>query len=203
MSTTNTGLQSLSISSETRGEDNSKDNDGTNSRPSVSPRVAYEIAASAASYIHSQTKCILPFKSQGRNEADNNENLNTGTKQDGATDRDNNRVNNETEKDAEDTLLVERTPYRDNQQTFSNSQAESSKLSSMSKPEMAAIVATSSGNTLVAGEEDTKQVEQSLHPPPPPCEWFICDDNRRQTRYFVIQASTIQKCFLILICRSS
>ncbi|XP_057818104.2 phospholipase A1 PLIP2, chloroplastic [Cryptomeria japonica] len=175
VSTANPDLQSMSISSETGEEGNSRRNDGTNSRLSVNPSVAYEIAVSAASYILSQTKCILPFKSERRNQADNDGNLNSGTKQ-----------------DAEDIAVEQKASYTGTQQTFTDSQhAKSTKLSSMSKSDTPASMDTSSITTLVDAEEVAKQKaakdSQSLHSPL--CEWFICDDDSSHTRYCVIQGS--------------
>ncbi|GLJ36997.1 hypothetical protein SUGI_0749500 [Cryptomeria japonica] len=194
-STANAELQS-SIPSETEGESNSRSRGkgGNNSRLSLSPSVAYEMAASAASYIHSQTKYILPFKSERRNPAENDENLNTGTKQDAIADTDNNQKDNETEKDAEDASVEQRAPNINNtqQRYIASQQAEPSKLSGIPKSEMAAIVATSSVTALVAAEDEAKQAAardlQSSHSPPL-CEWFICDDDSSYTRYFVIKGS--------------
>lgn len=90
---------------------------------------AYHIAASAASYFHSQAKIILSFKS----------------KQD--------------ENGVED----------------------------MMNGDMASMTA------VVAAEEEVKQaVADDLNSTlTSPCEWFICDDDRTATRFFVIQVELL------------
>lgn len=58
--------------------------------------------------------------------------------------------------------------------------------------ELASFVATTGSVTaVVAAKEETKQaVAKKLNSgSPSPCEWFICDDDQRRTRIFVIQGS--------------
>ncbi|KAM0954444.1 putative fungal lipase-like domain, alpha/Beta hydrolase, phospholipase A1 PLIP1/2/3 [Dioscorea sansibarensis] len=58
--------------------------------------------------------------------------------------------------------------------------------------EVASFVATASSVTaVVAGKEEMRQaVAENLNKPQSsPCEWFVCDDDTSDTRYFVIQGS--------------
>ncbi|EPS63237.1 hypothetical protein M569_11546, partial [Genlisea aurea] len=98
--------------------------DGNNHRISVS--IAYQIAASAASYLHSHTKTILRFGD-----------------------------------------------------------------SSHGNDDMASIIATDSVTAVVAAKEEVKQaVADDLNSTKSsPCDWFVCDDDRTATRFFVIQGS--------------
>ncbi|CBI36930.3 unnamed protein product, partial [Vitis vinifera] len=92
----------------------------------LSASAAYQIAASAASYLHSRTRSILPFKS------------------------------------------------------------------SKAEIEVASFMATTDSVTaVVAAKEEVKQaVADDLNSVlTTPCEWFICDDDRTGTRFFVIQGS--------------
>ncbi|KAK9136719.1 hypothetical protein Sjap_007313 [Stephania japonica] len=59
-------------------------------------------------------------------------------------------------------------------------------------PEVASFVATTNSVTaVVAAKEETRQaVAKELNSASSsPCEWFICDDEQTQTRFFVIQGS--------------
>lgn len=110
----------------------------------ISASVAYQIAASAASYLHSHTKSILPFKSSKNMTG---EHLPGGS---GGTDDDSNTMNSE----------------------------------------MASFMATTDSVTaVVAAKEEVKQAVadglNSTHSSP--CEWFVCDDDQSDTRFFVIQ----------------
>ena len=94
---------------------------------------AYQIAASAASYLQSQTLSILPFK--------------------GRTDE------------------------------------------KMGNKELNSFMATTDSVTaVVAAKEETKQaVAEDLNSAKSsPCEWFICDDKKSKTRFFVIQVRIIR-----------
>uniref|UniRef100_A0A0D6QV69 Fungal lipase-type domain-containing protein n=1 Tax=Araucaria cunninghamii TaxID=56994 RepID=A0A0D6QV69_ARACU len=189
-STANDELQSTSSPCEKGGED-STGKDGPKPRLSVSPSVAYEITASAASYIHSQTKYILPFTSEISIQADRDDKPDTEDEEDATSDK-TNQMNNGNQEDIEDTVMDQTASDKDTQQTDTDSQEyEFSKFNGMSKSEMAAVVATSSVTALVAAEEDAKQATakdlQSYISSP--CEWFICDDEGSHTRYFVIQGS--------------
>lgn len=99
---------------------------------------AYHIAASAASYFHSQAKIILSFKS----------------KQDG------------------------------------------NGVEDMMNGDMASMTA------VVAAEEEVKQaVADDLNSTlTSPCEWFICDDDRTATRFFVIQVELLIKLHFKQLC---
>ncbi|XP_062143757.1 phospholipase A1 PLIP2, chloroplastic [Alnus glutinosa] len=113
----------------------------------ISASAAYQIAASAASYLHSHTKSILPFKSPktmtgGKHSPEGS----SGTVDD----------------------------------------------SNMMNSEMASFMATTDSVTaVVAAKEEVKQAVadglNSTHSSP--CEWFICDDDQSNTRFFVIQGS--------------
>jgi hypothetical protein len=111
----------------------------------ISASAAYQIAASAASYLHSHTKSILPFKSSksitgGKHSSEGS----SGTVDD----------------------------------------------SNMMNSEMASFMATTDSVTaVVAAKEEVKQAVadglNSTHSSP--CEWFVCDDDQSDTRFFVIQ----------------
>ncbi|XP_043718651.1 phospholipase A1 PLIP2, chloroplastic-like isoform X2 [Telopea speciosissima] len=111
----------------------------------ISASTAYQIAASAASYLHSQTKSIPPFMSSKA-----------------ATEED------------------------------SPGGGEASKNIDVTSSEVASFVATTNSVTaVVAAKEETKQavVKDLNSANSNPCEWFICDDDRSGTRFFVIQGS--------------
>ncbi|CAA2981368.1 uncharacterized protein LOC111406815 [Olea europaea subsp. europaea] len=108
----------------------------------VSASVAYRIAASAASYLHSHTKSILRFKSS---------------------------------KSAPDENLHEEIDNID-----------------MINQDIASLMATTDSVTaVVAAKEEVKQaVADDLNSTSSsPCEWFVCDDDRSATRFFIIQGS--------------
>ncbi|KAL5996337.1 hypothetical protein ACLOJK_026414 [Asimina triloba] len=112
----------------------------------ISASAAYQIAATAASYLQSHTKSIFPFRSAKTDSAEDSLKGGAGK----------------------------------------NGKAE------MTSPEIASLVATTNSMTaVVAGEEEMKQaVAKDLQSPfSSPCEWFICDDDRCGTRFFVIQGS--------------
>ncbi|KAJ6795606.1 Uncharacterized protein M6B38_225565 [Iris pallida] len=110
----------------------------------LSPSAAYDVAASAASYLQSQTRSFPLFRNWNV-EADQAELDNASGDQEGITSSD-----------------------------------------------MASFVATTNSVTaMVAGKEEMKEaVAKDLNSAQSsPCEWFICDDDERSTRYFVIQGS--------------
>lgn len=161
----------------------------------INPVVAYRVAATAASYLHSQTKYILPFKSMHRNTTDDDEKLNNGTSQDVKV-----YLNSELKKITTashakiTTLDPEAAPSCETKPKSINrfdEIDECSELSGLSESEVASYIATSSVTAVVAAEEETKQAVandlQSIHSSP--CEWFICDDKSTCTRLFVIQGS--------------
>lgn len=115
------------------------------------PSVAYQIAASAASYVQSRAKDLLSIGSKPHLEIS------------GEVSNDYKEVNEE----------------------------EGPASSRVHKSEMAAYVAASTMTAVVAADEKQKQETardlQSLHNSP--CEWFVCDDLRIYTRYFVIQVT--------------
>lgn len=187
-SISNKESSSTSVSCGKGGDCNVKND--PNHRFSASPTVAYEIAASAASYLHSQTKQILPFKQMNNVQA-NTDGKPSGEHREDAT-SENNQLNGDAQKDIENTLVDQRIEDCDNQKTFTElQQADFSRTSGISESEMAAIVATSSVTVLVAANEEEKQAAakdlQSSHSSP--CEWFVCDDHRSHTRHFIIQGS--------------
>ncbi|KAK9281346.1 hypothetical protein L1049_004246 [Liquidambar formosana] len=117
-----------------------------NNGKQISASAAYQIAASAASYLHSHTKSILPFKSSK-------------------------------DKSSEDS--PEGSRGNDDCVNIMNS-------------EVASFMATTDSVTaVVAAKEEVKQaVADDLNSTrSSPCEWFICDDDQRGTRFFVIQGS--------------
>ncbi|KAL3648096.1 hypothetical protein CASFOL_009064 [Castilleja foliolosa] len=110
----------------------------------ISASAAYQIVASAASYLHSHTKTILPFKST------TNENL----------------------------------PEKINGDIICN-------IDMMNQDMVSLMATTDSVTAVVAAKEEVKQaVADDLNSiSSSPCEWFICDDDRSATRFFVIQGS--------------
>lgn len=112
----------------------------------ISASAAYHIAASAASYLHSHTRSILPFQSS-KGEAGKDLSEESGRTNEGVR---------------------------------------------MMNSEMASLMATTDSVTaVVAAKEEVKQAVaddlNSTHSSP--CEWFVCDDDQRATRFFVIQGS--------------
>lgn len=161
----------------------------------INPAVAYRVAATAASYLHSQTRYILPFKSMQRNTTDDDEKLNNGTGQDVKRSLNSELVEITTASHAKITTLdPEAAPGCETNPKSINRSIEideCSELSSLSESEVASYIATSSVTAVVAAEEETKQAVandlQSIHSSP--CEWFICDDKSTCTRFFIIQGS--------------
>jgi len=141
--------RATSLESSTIAESNEKQSENSYG---ISPSTAYHIAASAASFLQSQTKSILPFG----------------------------------------------TPKADIEKNPSEAGRVSEDDGGISCSEMASFVATTNSVTaVVAGKEEMKQaVAKDLNSAnSSPCEWFICDDDKSGTRYFVIQVR-----FLFLIC---
>lgn len=105
----------------------------------ITPFVAYQVAASAASYLHSHMKGILPSKSSE-------------------------------EEQSQDQLLKE-------------------KVDMMNSDMASFVAATDSVTSVVAAEEEVKQalVDDLNSTYSSPCDWFICDDDESNTRFFVIQ----------------
>ncbi|GFP80619.1 hypothetical protein PHJA_000205200 [Phtheirospermum japonicum] len=129
--------EKVSSEDQQKGESNESDNNKAQnaeleSKPELgdSRLTAYQIAASAASYVHSHTRSILRFNSS---KSTDNENA------------------------CEDISDV------------------------------ASLMAT--GTEVVAAKEEVKQaVADDLNSNvSSPCEWFVCDDDRTTTRFFVIQ----------------
>ncbi|XP_042475737.1 phospholipase A1 PLIP2, chloroplastic-like [Macadamia integrifolia] len=132
---------------ETESPEESSDVEGQmkKNEHSTSASVANHIVASAASYLHSQTKSIPPFKSSKAATED------SSPGGEGASDN------------------IDAT-----------------------RSEVASFVATTNSVTaVVAAKEETKQaVAEDLNSANSnPCEWFICDDDQNETRFFVIQGS--------------
>lgn len=136
------------VSAETNELEKEERKEQKNFRPEISALAAYEIAASAASYLHARTKSIIPFKFS----------------KDGVR---------------EDSL---------------EGGSESVDGVNMINTEVASLIATTDSVTaVVAAEEDVKQAvaDDLSSTKSSPCEWFICDDDRSGTRYFVIQVRLI------------
>ncbi|KAH9608871.1 hypothetical protein KSS87_002360 [Heliosperma pusillum] len=115
-------------------ETEAKDDDQSSN---VRTSAAYQIAANAASYLHSRTQAILPSKS-------------------------------------------------------SNNEVDQSVKNRSINSEMASLMATTDSVTaVVAAKEEVKQaVADDLSSiSSSPCEWFVCDDEKSATRFFVIQGS--------------
>lgn len=176
------------------GKNNSRSSEAKSKRRlTVSPAVAYEIAAAAASYLHSQTKHLLPFASNHKNEHDVDENLENGTTQAGEADQ-NCESPGIKAVASEEEVTAEGAPGCQYSGALMNSSTHtefSSEISNLSKSEVASFIATSSMTAVVAAEEETKQAVandlQSIHSSP--CEWFVCDEESTHTRHFVIQGS--------------
>ncbi|KAH8516933.1 hypothetical protein H0E87_005044 [Populus deltoides] len=121
--------------------------------------VAYGIAASAASYVQSHARGLLCHGAQPQQEGECADSSSTG-----------NQPFEDRDRPVEDCERSQRV-YK--------------------KSEVAAYVAASTMTAVVAAGEKEKQKAardlQSLHSAP--CEWFVCDDIRTYTRYFVIQGS--------------
>ncbi|KAK8960719.1 hypothetical protein KSP40_PGU008076 [Platanthera guangdongensis] len=112
----------------------------------ISEYVAFRVVASAASYLQSQTRSILPL---GMDKAKSLEDPSI------------NMCSNE------DEVVV-------------------------TKSQVASFIATTNSVTaVISGEEAMKDaVAEDLNSAHyPPCEWYICDDEKTDTRYFVIQGS--------------
>ncbi|KAE9598225.1 hypothetical protein Lalb_Chr15g0078331 [Lupinus albus] len=127
-----------------------------NSGYKISASAAYEIAAAAASYLHAQTRSILPFKSS-------NDEVGEGSVE----------ASNESVDDA----------------NKNNTQAASWKATS------------DSVTAVVAAKEEAKQAfaDNMNSTSSSPCEWYICDDDRSSTRYFIIQVEEIQKIIISVL----
>ncbi|WOL00296.1 hypothetical protein Cni_G09009 [Canna indica] len=111
----------------------------------ISASAAYQIAASAASYLQSQTAGIL---SRG----------------------------------AAKTEMVKH-PMKGS--------SENEMATAVSPEELSFVATTDSVTAVVAGKEEMKQaIAKELNSAKSlPCEWYICDDDKSATRYFVIQGS--------------
>ncbi|WOL11803.1 hypothetical protein Cni_G20567 [Canna indica] len=111
----------------------------------VNDFAAYRIAASAASYLQSRTRGILPFSSV--------------------------------------------KPQQRKDLTEGRREDEEGALKSIK--EVSFMATTNSVTAVVAGKEEMKDaVAKDLNSAKTsPCQWFICDDNKSSTRYFVIQGS--------------
>lgn len=86
-------------------------------------------------------------------------------------------------------------------ETDKDSPEESSGRSDVNRmnSEVASLMATTDSVTaVVAAKEEVKQaVADDLNSTrSSPCEWFICDDDQRGTRFFVIQVCRLIICFI-------
>jgi len=145
--------RATSLESSTIAGDNEKQSQNSYG---IIPSSSYHIAASAASFLHSQTKNILPFG----------------------------------------------TPRAECGKNPSEEGHVSEDDGGISCSEMASFVATTNSVTaVVAGKEEMKQaVAKDLNSAQSsPCEWFICDDDKSGTRYFVIQVIIFVPNFVIFI----
>ncbi|KAF9617851.1 hypothetical protein IFM89_039033 [Coptis chinensis] len=137
-----------------------------NSKPKIliRPSVAYDIASTAASYLHSRAKDLLALGNKDDPEEDSQ-----------AEPPQENNIGENTMK--KDSSSVNRRRY--------------AYPSRMYNSEIAAYVAASAMTAVVAAEEAAKQEAakelRSLHSSP--CDWFVCDDPSTYTRCFVIQGS--------------
>lgn len=153
----------------------------TQLRPLIRPSVAYEIAASAASYVHSRAKGLLSLGGEPGT-TNGGERLGEGQ---------------------EEALSPKETL---GQETLGEGpeEAQSPRGSPgrVYKSNVAAYVARSTMTAVVAAEEEARQEAakdlRSLHSSP--CEWFVCDDPSTTTRCFVIQVGWIRQLPLHLSC---
>eukprot|EP00252_Welwitschia_mirabilis_P009589 TRINITY_DN22246_c0_g1_i1.p1 TRINITY_DN22246_c0_g1~~TRINITY_DN22246_c0_g1_i1.p1 ORF type:complete len:568 (+),score=44.74 TRINITY_DN22246_c0_g1_i1:123-1706(+) len=163
-------------------------------RMSINPAFAYHVAATAASYLHSQTKYLLSFKSTHGNESgaiDENQATQNGSSGEpavgtGVDSTDNQNcatLKNRNSGPSEIAPVCELSSSKEFEDCLA--------LQDLSNSEVASLFATSSMTAVVAAEEETKKAVandlQSIHYSP--CQWFICDDNSNRTRYIVIQGS--------------
>lgn len=115
-----------------------------NEQSRVRESAAFQVAASAASYLHSRTRTLLSSNSS-----------------------------------------------KDNVDHTSNEDSRSNENLNINS-EMASLMATTDSVTaVVAAKEEVKQaVADDLNSiSSSPCEWYICDDDKNATRFFVIQGS--------------
>ncbi|XP_020589717.1 uncharacterized protein LOC110031027 [Phalaenopsis equestris] len=112
----------------------------------ISASAAYGIVASAATYLQSQTKNILPQRTV-KSEVGDDPSISGSSNEDEAA-------------------------------------VTSSQMDSF-------VATTNSVTSVISGEEEMKDaVAENLNSVcSSPCEWFICDDDKSRTRYFVIQGS--------------
>ncbi|XP_010913778.1 phospholipase A1 PLIP1, chloroplastic [Elaeis guineensis] len=142
----------------------------TQRRPLIRPSVAYEIAASAASYIHSRARGLL---SLGGEPGSTNGMERLGERPEEAVSPQETLGQETTGEGLEEAQSLKGSPGR------------------MYKSNVAAFVARSTMTAVVAAEDEARQEAakdlRSLHSSP--CEWFVCDDPSTGTRCFVIQGS--------------
>ncbi|KAL4202486.1 hypothetical protein AMTRI_Chr02g221360 [Amborella trichopoda] len=134
-----------------------------NEKRVISATAAYQVVAAAASYLHSQSKSILPFKSAKANAVN------------GA-----------------DLSLVGDSKEGETHNLFEGGLDKDSVATNLPGSEVASFVATTNSVTaVVAAEDEARQAVakdlNSIHSSP--CEWFICDDEIEWTRLIVIQGS--------------
>ncbi|XP_073115063.1 phospholipase A1 PLIP1, chloroplastic-like isoform X2 [Elaeis guineensis] len=143
---------------------------GTQRRRPIRPSMAYEIAASAASYVHSRAKGLLSLGGEPE-PTDGGEALVEGPEE------------AQSPKGTSEYDTLGEGPAK--------AQSPKESPGRVYKSNVAAYVATSTMTAVVAAEEEARHEAakdlQSLHSSP--CEWFVCDDPGTGTRCFVIQGS--------------
>ncbi|XP_017698610.2 phospholipase A1 PLIP1, chloroplastic-like [Phoenix dactylifera] len=143
---------------------------GTQMRRPIRPSMAYEIAASAASYVHSRAKGLLSLGGEPE-PMTGGEALVEGPE--------------------EVQSLKGTSEYDTLGEGPAKAQSPKVNPGRIYKSNVAAYVATSTMTAVVAAEEQARQEAakdlRSLHSSP--CEWFVCDDPGTGTRCFVIQGS--------------
>ncbi|RDX64568.1 hypothetical protein CR513_56859, partial [Mucuna pruriens] len=148
----NAGEKNVTCAATQKEETNEKDvgereeeKNGGN-KISASAAAAYEIAASAASYLHAQTRSILPFKSSD--------------------------------------VVVNQGSLEATSERFNGDKMINTDVAALRAP-------TDSVTAVVAANEEVKQAfaDDLNSTRSSPCEWFVCDDDKTSTRFFVIQGS--------------
>ncbi|CAN6467848.1 unnamed protein product [Victoria cruziana] len=163
------------------GTETNQSNEVIQRKRAINLAAAYQIAAAAASYLHTQTRNVLPFTSSMPSGAGEVASLS----EQGSLEGDKTKPSADAPKEAEDCMNAALDLAR-------CSIGMDSCETELSTSDVASLVATTKSVTaVIAAKEEAKQAVakdlNSAHSPP--CEWFVCDDDKKGTRYFVIQGS--------------
>ncbi|XP_031498076.1 phospholipase A1 PLIP2, chloroplastic-like [Nymphaea colorata] len=166
------------------GTETNQSNEEVQTKKGISLAAAYQIAAAAAaaaSYLHTRTRSVLPFTSSrpsGAGEV-------ASQSEQGSPQGDKIKPSADASKEAEECMNAALDLAR-------CSIGMDSCETELSSSDVASLVATTKSVTaVIAAKEEAKQAVakdlNSAHSSP--CEWFVCDDDKKGTRYFVIQGS--------------